>query len=42
MVDPLGVLLAGPTAATTKVEEDVYGGLPGSAVGRSDSGHHRS
>jgi hypothetical protein len=37
---PWGVA-GGPTAVTTDVE-DVDGGPPGGAGGRSDSGHHRS
>jgi hypothetical protein len=41
MAGPLGVLATGLVAATTKVE-DIDGGAPGGAIGRSDSGHHRS
>jgi hypothetical protein len=41
MVGPLGVLVSGPSATTTEVE-DVYGGPPGGAAGISSSGHHRS
>jgi hypothetical protein len=41
MVGPLGVLVARPAAATTRVR-DVIGGPPGGADGMSDSGHHRS
>jgi hypothetical protein len=41
MAGPLGVLVAGMAAATTEVE-DVDGGPPGGAGGRSGSGHHRS
>jgi hypothetical protein len=37
----LGVLAAGPTSVTIEVE-DVDGGPPGGAGGRSDSGYHRS
>jgi hypothetical protein len=39
MAGPLGVLSAGPAAATTKFG-DVDGGPPGGAIGRSGSGHH--
>jgi hypothetical protein len=42
MVVPLGVLPAGPTAATIEVVEDVDGRPPGGATGGSDCGHHRS
>jgi hypothetical protein len=38
---PHRVLVTGPTAATTKVE-DVDGGPPGGAGGRSDNGHRQS
>jgi hypothetical protein len=41
MVGPLGVLLIGPTMATTEVG-DVDGGPIGGAAGISGSGHHRS
>jgi hypothetical protein len=41
MAGPLGVLLVGPAAATTEVEEDVDGGPLEGVVGGSGSGHHR-
>jgi hypothetical protein len=41
MVGPLGVLSVNTVAATTIVEEDVDGGAPGGATGKSDSGHQR-
>jgi hypothetical protein len=42
MVGPLRVLLAGPTATTTEVEEDIDGRPLGGATGESGSGYHRS
>jgi hypothetical protein len=41
MAGPLGVLAAGPAAATIEVG-DVDGGPPGGAGGRSGSSHHQS
>jgi hypothetical protein len=41
MMGPLGALLTGPAASTTKVKEDVDGGPPwGGTIGGSDSVHH--
>jgi hypothetical protein len=42
MAGPLGVLPAGPAAATTEVKGDIDGGPLGGAADKSDSGHHRS
>jgi hypothetical protein len=42
MMGPLGALLTGPAASTTKVKEDVDSGPPwGGTIGGSDSVHHR-